>query len=78
MSTKTITHTDDDVDRMLRDASIMTDEIRELQKKIRDRGVERRRVIIELRERNVTYKSIAEKMGVTEQNVYKILNRPSF
>ena len=56
----------------------MTEEIRALQEKIKERGVERRQIIIDLREKNVTYRKIADSMGVSEQNVYKILNRPDF
>lgn len=67
-----------EVTRMLEEAAKMTSEIRDLQAKIKERGLERRKVIIDLRGRKVTYRDIATKMGVTEQNVYKILNRPEF
>jgi DNA-directed RNA polymerase specialized sigma24 family protein len=67
-----------DVDEMLSEISQMTLEIRGLQEKIKDRGVERRKIIIDLRTKGVTYRGIAETMGVTEQNVYKILSRNEF
>jgi DNA-directed RNA polymerase specialized sigma24 family protein len=67
-----------DVKTLLDDAAQMTDEIRSLQAKIKERGIERRKIILDLRQKNVTYKDIASSMGVTEQNIYKILNRPEF
>ena len=67
-----------EVDEMLSEISQMTLEIRGLQEKIKDRGVERRKIIIDLRTKGVTYRGIAETMGVTEQNVYKILSRNEF
>jgi DNA-directed RNA polymerase specialized sigma24 family protein len=72
------TKSETEVDRMLSDISTMTEEIRDLQRKIKDRGVERRKIIIDLRSKGVTYRGIANTMGVTEQNVYKILSRPEF
>lgn len=69
---------DVEVDRMLSEISTMTNEIRDLQKKIKDYGVERRKIIIDLRSKGVTYRGIAKTMGVTEQNVYKILSRHDF
>lgn len=78
MSTPMDTKSENEVDRMLSDISTMTEEIRDLQRKIKDRGVERRKIIIDLRSKGVTYRGIANTMGVTEQNVYKILSRPEF
>jgi predicted transcriptional regulator len=70
MSTDT---TNIDVDAALRNVAKTTEEIRDLQKKIKDKGIERRKVIVGLRKEAVTYRSIASSMGTTEQNVYKIL-----
>ena len=78
MSTPMDTKSETEVDRMLSDISTMTEEIRDLQRKIKDRGIERRKIILNLRNRGVTYRGIANTMGVTEQNVYKILSRPEF
>ena len=75
MTTDTKPMQDIDVDEMLTDISEMTEEIRTLQQKIRDCSVERRKIIVGLRSKNVTYRKIASTMGVTEQNVYKILHR---
>ena len=55
----------------------MTQDIRTLQSQIKERGKERREFIVNLRSNGVTYREIAENMGVTEQNVYKILHRSS-
>lgn len=74
----TVEHTDSveqEVDRMLSEISVQTKEIRDLQDRIRAHGIERRKVILRLRDHGVTYRGIAETMGVSEQNVYKILNR---
>lgn len=62
-----------DVDAALRNVAKTTEEIRSLQREIKEKGIERRRVIIGLRKEAVTYRSIATSMGTTEQNVYKIL-----
>jgi DNA-directed RNA polymerase specialized sigma24 family protein len=70
MSTDT---TSIDVDAALRNVAQTTEEIRALQRAIKEKGIERRRVIIDLRKEAVTYRSIASSMGTTEQNVYKIL-----
>lgn len=51
----------------------LTDTIRDLQGDIETTAEDRRQVIISLREERITYREIAEAMGVTEQNVYKIL-----
>lgn len=68
------TYTESEVDAMLTSISEMTDEIRELQAAIRERGAKRREIIVGL-SGVTTYSRIAKKMGCTEQNVYKILHR---
>lgn len=66
-----------DVDK--RDASgleevrLLTSMIREHQKAIVQLAKKRRGKIVRLREHRITYREIAEAMGVTEQNVFKIL-----
>jgi len=66
-----------DVDRyLLSEVKRLTDEIRVSQNDIVDVSEMRRTKILDLRQHRITYREIAEAMGVTEQNVYKIL-KPS-
>jgi DNA-directed RNA polymerase specialized sigma24 family protein len=51
----------------------MTDRIRNHQRAIEEISNQRRRVIVGLRRKRITYREIAASMGVTEQSVYKIL-----
>jgi DNA-directed RNA polymerase specialized sigma24 family protein len=51
----------------------LTQEIRTRQNEIEELSKQRRKVIMSLRGESVTYRSIAEHMGTTEQNVYKIV-----
>ena len=51
----------------------LTERIRAHQRGIEDCAKERRDFIVALRDMKVTYRAIAEAMGTTEQNVYKIL-----
>jgi len=57
----------------LNQISALTERIREHQRGIEDCAAERRTFIMALRDMKVTYRAIAEAMGTTEQNVYKIL-----
>jgi predicted transcriptional regulator len=57
----------------LEEVQMMTVMIKEHQKQIKELGRRRKLTILRLRKNNVTYREIAETMGVTEQNVYKIL-----
>lgn len=50
-----------------------TMQIRQRQRDIETLSDQRRTAIVRLRENRVTYREIAESMGTTEQNVYKIL-----
>ena len=50
-----------------------TMQIRQRQRDIETLSDKRREAIVRLRENRVTYREIAESMGTTEQNVYKIL-----
>ena len=57
----------------LEEVQMMTVMIKEHQKQIKELGRRRKLTILRLRKNTVTYREIAETMGVTEQNVYKIL-----
>jgi IS30 family transposase len=57
----------------LEEVQMMTVMIKEHQRQIKELGKRRKLTILRLRKNNVTYREIAETMGVTEQNVYKIL-----
>lgn len=52
---------------------VLTGMIRQHQRDIERLSRERRSVIMRLRDHRITYREIAEAMGTTEQNVYKIL-----
>jgi DNA-directed RNA polymerase specialized sigma24 family protein len=49
----------------------LTGRMREHEQAIRDIGPERKKVVLQLRAMNVTYRQIAEHLGVTEQSIYK-------
>jgi DNA-directed RNA polymerase specialized sigma24 family protein len=57
----------------LSEVKTLTDLIRNHQNAIQEISQTRRNVIIDLRKKRITYREIAEAMGVTEQSVYKIL-----
>jgi len=57
----------------LTEVKALTDLIRNHQSAIQEISQTRRNVIIDLRKKRITYREIAEAMGVTEQSVYKIL-----
>lgn len=50
--------------------------IRQAQNAITEQANIRREAIIRLRQAGITYRAIAENMGTTEQNIYKILRTP--
>ena len=58
---------------LLTEAIVLTGGIRDAQSEIAHLGGRRREVIHELRKYGVTYRAIASAMGMTEQNVYKIV-----
>jgi len=57
----------------LEEVRLLTSMIREHQRAILQLAKKRRTRIVKLREHRITYREIAEAMGVTEQNVFKIL-----
>ena len=57
----------------LTEVKALTDLIRNHQNAIQEISQTRRNVILDLRKKRITYREIAEAMGVTEQSVYKIL-----
>lgn len=57
----------------LNEIQVLTERIRSYQRGIEDCARDRRGYIMALRDMKVTYRAIAEAMGTTEQNVYKIL-----
>lgn len=61
----------------LEEVQMMTVMIKEHQRQIKELGKRRKSTILRLRKNNVTYREIAETMGVSEQNVYKILRGDS-
>ena len=54
----------------------LTNMIRQAQTDITNAATQRREAITRLRAQGITYRRIAEHMGTTEQNVYKILRTP--
>jgi len=54
----------------------LTHMIRQAQTDIANAATQRREAITRLRAQGITYRRIAEHMGTTEQNVYKILRTP--
>lgn len=59
--------------RGLSDVKVLTDAIREHQNQIQDLGKRRKQTILRLRKQRITYREIAEAMGVSEQLIYKII-----
>lgn len=57
----------------LDEVKALTDRIRDHQRAIEEISAVRKKVILTLRRKRITYREIAEAMGVTEQSVYKIL-----
>lgn len=56
---------------LLDEARRMTEKIRTHEQVIREIGPQRKKVVLQLRGMNVTYRQIAEHIGVTEQSIYK-------
>jgi predicted transcriptional regulator len=52
---------------------MITDAMREHQTQIQDLGKRRKQLILRLRKQRITYREIAESMGVSEQLIYKII-----
>jgi DNA invertase Pin-like site-specific DNA recombinase len=59
--------------RGLQEVRIITDAMREHQTQIQDLGKRRKQLILRLRKQRITYREIAEAMGVSEQLIYKII-----
>jgi DNA-directed RNA polymerase specialized sigma subunit len=57
----------------LDEVKILTDAIRTHQSQIQDLGKRRKQLILRLRKQRITYREIAESMGVSEQLIYKII-----
>jgi DNA invertase Pin-like site-specific DNA recombinase len=57
----------------LEEVKVLTDAIRTHQGQIHDLGKRRKQLILRLRKQRITYREIAEAMGVTEQLIYKII-----
>lgn len=57
----------------LDEVKALTVRIRDHQRAIEEISAVRKKVILTLRRKRITYREIAEAMGVTEQSVYKIL-----
>lgn len=57
----------------LDEVKALTNRIRDHQRAIEEISAVRKNVILALRRKRITYREIAEAMGVTEQSVYKIL-----
>ena len=57
----------------LDEVKILTDAIRTHQSQIQDLGKRRKQLILRLRKQRITYREIAEAMGVSEQLIYKII-----
>jgi DNA-directed RNA polymerase specialized sigma24 family protein len=57
----------------LEEVKALTILMRNHQQAIEDISKTRKEVILSLRRKKITYRKIAESMGVTEQSVYKIL-----
>ena len=56
----------------LDEVKLLTDAIRTHQVQIQDLGKRRKQLILRLRKQRITYREIAEAMGVSEQLIYKI------
>jgi DNA invertase Pin-like site-specific DNA recombinase len=59
--------------RGLEEVKLLTDAIRTHQSQIQDLGKRRKQLILRLRKQRITYREIAEAMGVSEQLIYKII-----
>lgn len=59
--------------RGLQEVRIITDAMREHQSQVQDLGKRRKQLILRLRKQRITYREIAEAMGVSEQLIYKII-----
>ena len=57
----------------LEEVRLITDAMREHQSQISDLGKRRKQLILRLRKQRITYREIAEAMGVSEQLIYKII-----
>ena len=57
----------------LDEVKLLTDAIRTHQIQIQDLGKRRKQLILRLRKQRITYREIAEAMGVSEQLIYKII-----
>ena len=68
---------EDDMDKRdldgLDEVQALTNMMREHAEAIARLGKRRRKTVLKLREHRVTYREIAESMGVSEQAVYKII-----
>jgi len=62
-----------DKEYLLRGVRKHTEKIQRLQEEIVVEGKNRRRLVLDLRKQNVTYKEIATNMSVSEVTVYKII-----
>jgi len=68
------TQTAEELDgRGLQEVRMITDAMREHQSQISDLGKRRKQLILRLRKQRITYREIAEAMGVSEQLIYKII-----
>jgi DNA invertase Pin-like site-specific DNA recombinase len=59
--------------RGLDEVKLLTDAIRQHQTQIHDLGKRRKALILRLRKQRITYREIADSMGVSEQLIYKII-----
>jgi len=57
----------------LDEVKLLTEAIRTHQSQIHDLGKRRKQLILRLRKQRITYREIAEAMGVSEQLIYKII-----
>jgi len=57
----------------LDEVKLLTQSIRTHQTQIHDLGKRRKQLILRLRKQRITYREIAEAMGVSEQLIYKII-----
>jgi DNA invertase Pin-like site-specific DNA recombinase len=59
--------------RGLDEVRLLTNAMREHQNQISDLGKRRKQFILRLRKQRITYREIADAMGVSEQLIYKII-----
>ena len=59
--------------RGLDEVRMLTNAMREHQNQISDLGKRRKQLILRLRKQRITYREIADAMGVSEQLIYKII-----